>query len=30
MWNPDPRHRQAHTLTRYVSGKVGVMKDLDQ
>lgn len=30
MWNPDPRHCQAHTLTRYVSGKVGVMKDLDQ
>ena len=30
LWSPDDSHCRAHTLTRFVLGKVGVMGDLDR
>jgi hypothetical protein len=28
LWSPDDNHCQAHSLTRYVSGKVGIQRDI--
>ncbi len=30
LWSPNDNQCQAHTLTRYVLGKVGIMTDVDQ
>ena len=29
LWSPDDNRCQAHSLGRYVAGKVGVMRDVD-
>jgi len=30
LWSPDDTHCQAHTLTRFVMGKIGIMGDVDR
>jgi hypothetical protein len=30
LWSPGDNHCQAHTLTRYLLGKVGIMGDVDR